>query len=299
VATYGPVDAPTLVLTHGAGANGSSWYYLLRDLAARFRLVVWDLPGLGHSRGPRNHDYSLEKHARDLEAVLDIAGEPVVLAGHSMGGMVLLTFCRLFPERLRAQVAGLALIDTSPTNPVRTTTASGLLRALQRPLLEPLLHLVVWLSPLVWLMNWLSYQNGTSHLGALLFGFAGSETRGQLDLAARYNAEASPAVLGRENLAMFRYDATEVLPRLSVPTLVVSGHLDRLIIPETARAMRDRLPDARLALLAPAGHMSVFERGAELAEAVGTFADAAFAARQPAAQAHTRQPSPDAGKLAS
>ena len=57
----------------------------------------------------------------------------------------------------------------------------------------------------------------------------------------------------------------------------MSGHLDRLIVPETARGLRDQVPDARLAMLAPAGHMVLFERGAELAEAVGAFADGVLA----------------------
>ena len=57
-----------------------------------------------------------------------------------------------------------------------------LLRAVQRPLLEPLLHLTIWLSPIVWAMNWLSYLNGTAHLVTLFTGFAGDQTRGQLDV---------------------------------------------------------------------------------------------------------------------
>ncbi len=50
-----------------------------------------------------------------------------------MGGMVLLTFCRLFPEHLGTRVKGLALVDTTYTNPARTTTASGFMCAVQKP----------------------------------------------------------------------------------------------------------------------------------------------------------------------
>jgi len=150
VTTYGRPDAPAVVFTHGAGNNSTAWYYAQRHLAERFRVIVWDLPGLGRTTGPRNHDYSLDEHARDLEAILAFAGgSPAVLVGHSLGGMIVQTFCRLFPERLGADVVGLVLVDTSPTNPVRTTTASGLARAIQKPFLEPLLHGVIWLSPLL------------------------------------------------------------------------------------------------------------------------------------------------------
>jgi len=129
------------------------------------------MPGLGHSRKPRDGDYSLERHARDLEAVIGVVGgRPDVLVGHSMGGMVLLTFCRLFREDLARRIHGTVLVDTSHTNPVCTTTASGLMRALQKPVLEPLLHLTAWLAPAVWLMSWLGYFNGSSHLVGMVAG---------------------------------------------------------------------------------------------------------------------------------
>jgi predicted alpha/beta-fold hydrolase len=99
VERYGSPDAPAVVLTHGAGANRTSWYYVIRALRERFQVIVWDMPGLGHSEKPGRGDYSLERHAQDLEAVLGVTtGQPAVLVGHSMGGMVTLTFCRSFPN---------------------------------------------------------------------------------------------------------------------------------------------------------------------------------------------------------
>jgi pimeloyl-ACP methyl ester carboxylesterase len=274
VEKYGPPDAPAIILTHGAGANRTSWYYVIRHLSLRFQLIVWDMPGLGHSPKPRDGDYSLERHARDLEAVIGVAGgRPAVLVGHSMGGMVLLTFCRLFPEDLPRRIQGIVLVDTSHTNPVCTTTATGLMRALQKPVLEPLLHLTVWLAPAVWLMSWLGYFNGSSHLVGMMAGFAGTQTRGQLDLAVRYNPLAWPAVQAHETLAMFSYDATEVLGSITVPALVFTGHLDRLIVPQTGRFMVDRLLNGVLVQLKPAGHMAVFERSQRLVELLSAFAE--------------------------
>ncbi len=57
------------LLTAGLGLSGE-WNYLKRDLSDRFRLIVWDEPGLGKSTPPTNRDYSLKNLARDLEAVL-------------------------------------------------------------------------------------------------------------------------------------------------------------------------------------------------------------------------------------
>ena len=198
-----------------------------------------------------------------------------------MGGMVLLTFCRLFPQHLGSSVRGLALVDTSHTNPTRTTTASAFVSAIQKPVLEPLLHLTAWLAPVAWLMSWLGYLNGSAHLLGMVFGFAGSQTRGQLDLAARYNPLAWPGVQARETLAMLHYDATRVLGSIGVPTLVLTGHLDRLIVPETARFLAEQVPQAQLRRLQPAGHMAVFERHDQLVSELAVFADELLAPGRP------------------
>jgi pimeloyl-ACP methyl ester carboxylesterase len=278
VASYGQPDAPVLVLTHGAGTNASSWYYIQRALSDRFRVVTWDMPGLGKSSKAGHGDYSLERHARDLEAVIDAVSQDgrVVLVGHSMGGMVTLMLCRLFPELLGSKVRGVVLVGSSHTNPVRTTTASGVMTALQKPLLQPLLHMTTWLAPLAWLMSCIGYMNGSSHVLGMLLGFAGTETRGQLDRATFYNVLAWPGVQARETLAMFRYDATPLLPALPIPVLCVTGQLDRLIVPETSRYILAHVPEGRVEQLKPAGHMAVFERHAELSNMIEQFAGRAF-----------------------
>ncbi len=295
VASYGPPDAPTVVLTHGAGTNATSWYYVQQQLAGRFRLIAWDLPGLGRSSRPGDGEYSLERHARDLAAVLDATvDDAAVLVGHSLGGMIALTFCRLFPERLGRQVAGLVLVDSTHTNPVQTTTASGFVRAIQRPLLEPLLHLTVWLAPLIWLTSWLSYLNGSAHLLAMIFGFAGGESRGQLDRATRYNPQAWPGVQARETLAMLRYDASQVLGELSVPVLCLTGDLDRLVVPETSRFIAAHTPAGQVQRLSRAGHMSVFETHVELVLALELFCTRMFAPTPAADRPPSRRAGPGA-----
>jgi pimeloyl-ACP methyl ester carboxylesterase len=103
-------------------------------------------------------------------------------------------------------------------------------------------------------------------------GFAGAQTRGQLDFATRLSVRPAPATLARGVLAMFRYDATGVLPALDLPALVVTGNRDRILVPEASAFMRDALPNAQLVALEPAGHMSVFEQHGELAATLNRFA---------------------------
>jgi pimeloyl-ACP methyl ester carboxylesterase len=275
VERYGPQDAPTIILTHGWGADRSEWDYLRQDLGNRFQLLVWDLPGLGRSRPPANHDYGLENLAGDLQAVLALVGQrPAVLLGHSIGGMITLTFCRLFPDELGARVAGLALVQTTHTNPVRTTTLAGLLTALERPVLVPLLGLTIGLAPLVWLMNQLSYLNGSAHLSTLHSGFAGNETWEQVERMARLGVNAWPAVLARGMLGMLRYDATAVLKTIAVPTLVIAGDRDPVCKPEASDRMGRDIAGSQRLVLSPAKHMGLIEHHQGFAEGVGQFARA-------------------------
>lgn len=264
VELFGPADAPQLILTHGWGNDSDSFYYVKRQLSDRFRLICWDLPGHGRSTRAQNNDYSTERLAQDLRAVVDMAAPgPVTLVGHSLGGMTVLTFCRLFPELAGTRVRSLVLVHTTYTNPLRTMRWGSLYSALQKPLIEPLLHLTVWLSPLAWLMNWLSYLNGSAHRSTARQSFAGTETRGQLDFAARYTVQTSPAVLARGALGMLRYDVRDILPAVPVKSEVVAAESDPVCQPEASRVLATELPEARCDTLAPARHLGLLERNTE------------------------------------
>lgn len=272
---YGPDRAPTLILTHGWGPDSTAWYYAKKQLTDQFRVIVWDLPGLGKSQKPKNRDYSLEKYARDLEAVLALVeDQPAILVGHSMGAMILLTFCRLFPEHLKQRVAGIILVDGTYTNPLKTTTFSTVLLALQKPLLEPLLYLAIALSPLLWLASWLSYLNGSTLLTTKISGFTGTETRGQLNFSSLIGIKSSPGVLARGVLAMFRFNETATLPTISVPTMVVVGKSDIATRPVASKQITAQVPQADLSVLSPGGHMALMERNQQFAEIVRDFSTA-------------------------
>jgi pimeloyl-ACP methyl ester carboxylesterase len=279
-------QAPTIVLSHGWGLDSAEWNYLVEELSDRFHIIVWDEAGLGDSTRPPHRDYSLENLARHLEEVLEVAdGRPAVLLGHSIGGMIILTFCRLFPEALGNTVSGLVLTHTTPTDPVRTTSGAAFYTAIEKPVIVPLMHLTIALSPLVWLMNWLSYRNGSAHLSTKFTSFGGTETWQQLDFATRFQVRASPAVLARGLLGMMRYDARDILPKISVPTLVVSGDRDPVTKPVASAMISSHIPNSRLATLAPARHLGLIEHHAHYASTVAEFAQGIATSGTPAAPA--------------
>ena len=102
----GPV---TVVLAAGAGQTSSTWSALVPDITSSARVVTFDRPGLGRSP-PSRPPRTPTRIAHELHAVLEALGSPeqLVLVGHSMGGVHVLRYATLYPER----VAGVLLLDT-------------------------------------------------------------------------------------------------------------------------------------------------------------------------------------------
>lgn len=90
----------------------------------------------------------------------------------------------------------------------------------------------------------------------------------------------SPAVQARGDLAMFRWDATSALWRLSVPTLVIGGAKDIVTKPSASRTIAAAAPGARLEVIEDANHMSFLDRHEVYNAAIAKFVDAV----QPRAQ---------------
>ena len=271
VELLGPADAPPIVFTHGWGLDSTIWYYAKRDLARRFRVIVWDLPGLGKSKAGKGA-VDLASFAADLQAVLALAERPPVLVGHSIGGMTIQTLARDRPEAFD-QVAGVILLNTTYTNPLRTMILSPLARARQRPLIEPVMHLAIWLTPLAWLGAWQSYFSGSAHMANRL-GFGRYVTRSQLEHTTLLATRNSPAAQARGNLAMFRWDATSALSSLNLPILVIGGELDIVTLMAASSAIAGSAPHARLERVEGVNHMGFLERSEIYNSAIADFTDA-------------------------
>ena len=110
--TRGP-DGPTghpVVATTGWANDRHIWSSMVDDLAANHAVTTWDLRGHGDSEAPAPGEYTRAHALGDLTAVLDHAGRPAVLMGHSLGGYLSLAHAVNHPD----EVAGLVLVATGP-----------------------------------------------------------------------------------------------------------------------------------------------------------------------------------------
>lgn len=255
----GPLGGPPIILTHGAGMDASFWKHAKHDLGDRFRLTLWDLPGLGRSTlPPPEHRVDLNAYAADLAFLVDQAegGRPV-LVGHSLGGMIIQTLLRDRPD-ITERLAGVVLLHTTYTNPLKTMAMSGLARPMQ-PLIELCMRLAIALAPVVKLVKWQSYFSGSAHL-AMRLGFGREVTHSELEHVTRLATLAAPEVEAKGNLAMFRWDGAGALARLRTSALVVGGDRDVVTRLAASRVIAEESTRARLEVVEGANHMGPLER---------------------------------------
>ncbi len=153
-----------------------------------------------------------------------------------------------------------------------------LYEALRVPVIIPLLHLTIAVWPLVSLMNWLSYINGSLQRSTRKQSFAGPGTPAQEDFLSRLMLKARPDVLARGMFGMMAFDETQTLPRINVPTLVVIGDRDVTTVPEAGRYIARNIPGALEVTLSPARHLGLFEYHGQFNQILADFADACLAA---------------------
>jgi pimeloyl-ACP methyl ester carboxylesterase len=230
----------TVVFVHGFPFRASMWGPQIPvAVGAGRRVVAPDLFGFGRSAVPADRsEYSIDRYA-DLVAALiaELGLGRVVLVGLSMGGYVALAAARRHPDVL----AGLVLADTraDPDTPAGRQTRTD-----QQALVEERDDV----TPLVdGLLNRVLAEAGPRHaeVGALL----GDMMR----------STAPAGWIGALEAMKQRRDQTDLLPQISVPTLVMVGESDALIPFDVAEAMAKAIPGARLEVVPDAGHVANLE----------------------------------------
>lgn len=118
---------PTIALVHGLGSRAEHWLPAARLLARHHRVVLVDLPGHGVSSMPEPFSLSRAVEALDL-ALADEPQQPLVLVGHSVGGLVAAAEALAHPGRVR----GLVLVETALRPQVGEEERRAMLEALDR-----------------------------------------------------------------------------------------------------------------------------------------------------------------------
>ncbi|MET9481185.1 alpha/beta hydrolase [Streptomyces sp. NPDC006638] len=258
----------TVVFSHGYCLNQDSWHFQRAALRGLVRTVHWDQRSHGRSargasqRGPGAVPVTIDQLGRDLKAVIDAAAPegPLVLVGHSMGGMTIMALADQHPELIRERVVGAAFVGTSSgrlgevnyglplagVNAVRRVLP-GVLRALgsQADLVE-------------------RGRRATADLFAGLikrYSFSSKDVDPAVVRFAERLIEGTPIDVVAEFYPAFAdHDKTAALDVfLEVPALILAGVSDLVTPSSHSEAIADLLPDAELVLVPDAGHLVMLE----------------------------------------
>jgi pimeloyl-ACP methyl ester carboxylesterase len=251
-----PGSSPTVVLAHGWTLTHASWLPVVDRLTEQgLRVVTWDQRGhgrSGHIRGPAT-ERSL---GDDLAAVLAVVAPdgPLVLGGHSMGGMTVMAYAGLHPREFTDRVTGVVLVSTVADSlgqrlPVRTGRVMKLVARLPR----------IRAGRFVTLAG----------QRRLLFG-PGADAA-HVVLTREQVAATTLPTMGRFYQAIAEHDEARALSHLDgIPTVVLVGDRDRLTPPRDSERIAELVPHAQLRLLPGRGHMLAYEATDEVVDAFRT-----------------------------
>jgi pimeloyl-ACP methyl ester carboxylesterase len=267
VETAGPADADvTVVLLHGWCLDRRTWHRQAAALpealagVASVRTVAYDMRGHGRSGMTRLRYATLDRLGDDLATVLhEVApAGPVVLAGHSLGGMAIMEFAEQYSAEFAERVAGLVFVATTAEGHTHTkyglpSPLTGLLRTAEQVSAGVLARCGAWHPHRAVLP---ALQPGVRWL---LFGDECSEE--DLRVTMSGVARASLRSIGGFRSSVGAQLRLETLATLgNVPAAVLVGERDRLTPPPCARSIADALPGAELTVCPGAGHMLMLER---------------------------------------
>jgi pimeloyl-ACP methyl ester carboxylesterase len=277
VEEVGPLDAPlTVIFGHGWTLRSGAWHYQRLGLAdwtpgaagpsgagagAAVRLVFFDQRSHGKSSRATSDRARMADLAGDLAAVMATAAPegPVVLVGHSMGGMALLALASLRPTLFVERVAGVGLVSTSagavPTDHLARALLVG------HGVLVNAVSVAVSRYPQLIERG----RAGTSDAVWLLtrtLGFARKDVPGELVDYLDEMISGTPIDVITDFLpALVGLDQTAALPVLAnLPVVVICGDQDRQTPLARSRAIAAALPEAELVIAEGAGHMAILER---------------------------------------
>jgi pimeloyl-ACP methyl ester carboxylesterase len=262
----GPDDAPvTIVFSHGYALNQNVWHYQRRDLAGAARLVFWDQRGHGQSGQCSQEHCTIPQLGQDLHAVLLAAAPgdtPVVLVGHSMGGMTIMALARQHPELFGTKVIGAVLISTIAGGVDPTIWIPMLLRPIARQAAAPVLRGVstgIW-APLV--ERGRQASGDLAFLGTRYVAFGDpSVSPAVVDFLERIIRATPVGVVAAFYLALLRHDERAALGVLGrVPVTVIAAERDRLVSLSASEELAEQIPGAELVPVPGTGHAVILER---------------------------------------
>ncbi|MCA9771003.1 MAG: alpha/beta hydrolase [Myxococcales bacterium] len=250
-------DGVPMVLCNGIGCSTLYFNYIVEYFQQTMQVITWDYKGHGKSGDPETYDHlTIADCADDLGRVLDGAGvDRAILAGHSMGVQVVFEAYRQFPER----ISGLIPILGTFERPFDTMLNSEIPR---------------YIFPFAYLLG-TTFPKPMKLLGELIYDspLAAPVARflalnplltPEHDMKAYFHHLASldPKLFFTLALDMQKHTARDVLPKITVPTLILAGTKDDFTPAWKSEEMHRLIPGSEIMLIKTGSHVGLIEQPA-------------------------------------
>lgn len=245
---------PTIVFVHGIICTLDTWHYQRLALRGKVRMVFMDQRSHGGSDVATRETSTIENLAADLSAVIDACTDgPVVLAGHSMGGMTVMQLAADRRELFGPKVVGVVLISTSSRLPL-----------VANPALRRLVPIARGIAPIVdWGRGFNSYSV-VRH-----WGLGPHAQERHVDMTNEMILRAPTRVLTDFHPMFAALDVRHALETLSeVPTVVVGCTHDAVTPLSHSRHIAEGIAGSSLVILEDTGHMPMFEQHVRVTEII-------------------------------
>ena len=246
---YGNEDAPTLVLAHGITQQQRHWAYQVADLAADYRIVLFD--HRGHGRSGRSSSYTIADLGDDLQSILATCvppGERAVIAGHSLGGITIMSWASQHPGEVADRAAATLLVNTAPSEIAQHLLMIGLPKQF---------HGAV---PYVVRERLMTILRTRARMPIRMLALGPTANPAFVTDIVAMLADAPGPTLRHLITDLLLMDLTDRLHCLDVPTVVISGERDRLLPKIHSDHIAARLPKLEQHVTIPgSGHMSPWE----------------------------------------
>lgn len=260
---------PTVVFCHGYTLSLRSWVFQRRALkAAGYRVVLWDARGHGLSGAGPKESYEIDQLGLDLYAVISAVAPqgPLILVGHSMGGMTLMSLAEHHPELIRDRVIGVAFVATSPGGISAVSWGLGKVLGKAVHKLGPIA--VGQLAGRQGLVNSvLKAGREVEEYFVDIYSFASPVPLSIVRLTADMIFKTRIEVISDFMETFDKHDKREALEHfIGVETLVINGVHDLLTPPEHSEEIVRLIPGAEHVLVDDAGHIIMLEHGDVVSE---------------------------------
>ncbi len=233
-------DGPPILFLHGFPENGGAWRKVAGELSSRFRCILPDQRGYGLSDKPGSaEDYSIDCLLGDIDALADsLHLETFRLAGHDWGGLLAYWFAARWPERVSH------LIIANAPHPARFQLA---------------------------LINDPAQRLAAQYITRLRQPGSEKSVSGATQSMVDWYRAAPFVVPAPGETAVMPDWATAKDLAINVPTLILWGMRDPVLLPVLLEGLEAYIADPAIMRFADAGHDCIHEESAAIAAAIAAF----------------------------